>query len=76
MKKLTEYENEEALDLLADILEPAVAIISDPEIKTMYKTRRSASSSLSTSSGNTKRRSSQYWQSSMVYRLKILNAIS
>lgn len=37
MKKLSEYENEEALDLLADIIEPAVAIIGDAKVKEMYQ---------------------------------------
>lgn len=32
MKKLLEYENEEALDLLADIIEPAVEIFGDKAI--------------------------------------------
>ncbi len=32
MKKLLEYENEEALDLLADIIEPAADIFSDKAI--------------------------------------------
>lgn len=34
--KISELENEEALDLLADIIEPTVAILSDPQIKQMY----------------------------------------
>lgn len=32
MKNISEYENEEALDLLADIIEPAAEIFSDKEI--------------------------------------------
>lgn len=30
MRKLSEYKDEEALDLLADILEPAIKIFADP----------------------------------------------
>lgn len=33
--KLTEYKNEDALDLLADLIEPASEIMSDPKIKEM-----------------------------------------
>lgn len=32
MKKLTEYQNEDALDLLADIMEPMVEIMNDQEV--------------------------------------------
>ena len=35
--RLTDYENEEALELLADILEPAAVIMSDKEIATMVQ---------------------------------------
>ena len=35
--KLSELENEEALDVLADILEPASEIISDENIKTEFQ---------------------------------------
>ena len=31
MRKLSEYKDEEALDLLADILEPAIKIFADPD---------------------------------------------
>lgn len=33
MKKLSEYKDEDALDLLAEIMEPAVIIMGDEEIK-------------------------------------------
>lgn len=33
MKKLSEYKDEKALDLLAEIMEPAVEIMSDKAIK-------------------------------------------
>lgn len=32
MRKLSEYKNEEALDLLADILEPSAEIMTDSEV--------------------------------------------
>lgn len=32
MKKISEYKNEESLELLADIIEPAAAILSDKKI--------------------------------------------
>lgn len=35
--RLTDYENEEALELLADIMEPAAVIMSDKEIATMVQ---------------------------------------
>lgn len=38
MKKLSDYKDEEALDLLADILEPAVAIMADPGVRDAAKT--------------------------------------
>lgn len=34
--KLTEYKGEEALDLLADIIEPTVTIFSDEEVKKAF----------------------------------------
>lgn len=34
--KLSYYEGEEALDVLADLMEPAVAIMSDSEVKAIY----------------------------------------
>ena len=34
--KISEYKNEEALDLLADIIEPAGEILSDESIKKAY----------------------------------------
>lgn len=36
--KISELENEAALDLLADLIEPSAIIFSDPEIKNMYNT--------------------------------------
>lgn len=35
--KLSEYKNEEALDILAEIIEPATNIIGDAEVKRIYK---------------------------------------
>lgn len=35
--KLTDYKNEDALDLLADILDPFSEILADPEIIKMFK---------------------------------------
>lgn len=37
MKRLLEYENEEALDLLADIIEPAAELFSDKRIAEAWK---------------------------------------
>lgn len=37
MKKLSEYENEEALDILADLIEPAVKIFSDEEFSSAWQ---------------------------------------
>ncbi len=37
MKKISEYKNEDALDLLADLIEPATEIFSDKEIQKMRK---------------------------------------
>lgn len=37
MKKLSEYKDEEALDLLADIIEPASVIFSDDKVKDTFK---------------------------------------
>lgn len=34
--KLSEYKNEQAIEILADIIEPATAILNDDEIKTVY----------------------------------------
>ena len=34
--KLSEFKGEDAIELLADIMEPAANIMSDPEIKEMY----------------------------------------
>lgn len=36
--KLSEIKNEEALDVLAEIIEPASTIISDEEVKRIFKT--------------------------------------
>lgn len=37
MKKLSEYKDEEALDLLADIIEPASVIFADKDVKAAFK---------------------------------------
>lgn len=37
MKKISEYRDEEALDLLADIMEPAVAILADPDVRLAFE---------------------------------------
>ena len=37
MKKLSEYRDEEALDLIADLLEPAVMIFADDEFASAYR---------------------------------------
>ena len=34
--RLSEFKNEEALDVLADILEPAALIVADDEVKRLY----------------------------------------
>ena len=38
--KLSEYQGEEALDLLADLIEPAGEIMSDKEIGEVFKKNR------------------------------------
>ena len=38
MRKLSEVKGEEALDVLADILEPIVTIINDEEVKAGFET--------------------------------------
>ena len=38
MRKLSEYKDEEALDLLADIMEPAAEILADSEMKDAWET--------------------------------------
>ena len=35
--KLSEYKNEEALDILADILEPSAKIFSDKDVKQAFE---------------------------------------
>lgn len=40
MKALSEYKDEEALDLLADILEPVIDIFGDKEVSKEYKEGR------------------------------------
>lgn len=40
MKKLSEYENEEALDLLADILEPVAHIFADKDFVAQIQTNK------------------------------------
>lgn len=37
MKKLSEYQNEEAIDLLADILDPVAMILGDKKVQTLIK---------------------------------------
>lgn len=37
MRKLSEYKDEEALDLLADIMEPAAEIMADENIKNAFQ---------------------------------------
>lgn len=37
MKKLSEYKDEEALDILADLLEPASEIMADPDFARAYR---------------------------------------
>ena len=34
--KLAEYQNEDAIDLLADLLDPVTEIIADPEVKRLW----------------------------------------
>lgn len=36
--KLSEYKNEQALDILADILEPSAKIFSDKDVKKAFET--------------------------------------
>ena len=36
MKKLSEYKNEDALDLLADLIEPAAEIFADAKFQKMF----------------------------------------
>ena len=38
MKKIPEYRDEEALDLLADIMEPAMVIFADPDVRKAFET--------------------------------------
>ena len=40
MKKLSEYKDEEAIELLADIIEPISVIFSDDKVKTVYRETR------------------------------------
>ena len=40
MKKVSEYRDEDALDLLADIMEPALDIFSDAEVRTAFENER------------------------------------
>lgn len=37
MKKLSEYKDEEALDMLADLIDPVVDIFGDKEVANYYK---------------------------------------
>ena len=43
MRSLTEIKGDNALDLVADILEPATEIMSDKKVKTAYYTKNMAS---------------------------------
>lgn len=36
MKKLSEYKDEEALDVLADLLDPMISILADSELKDAF----------------------------------------
>lgn len=40
--KLSDFENEEALDLLADIIEPAARIMGDKNVEMMTKSKKPA----------------------------------
>lgn len=40
MKKLSEYKGEEALELLADLIEPMSVIMTDKEIHALFKENR------------------------------------
>ena len=42
MKRLSEYRGEEALDLLADLIEPAAEIMQDKELATLFKEKNMA----------------------------------
>ena len=42
MKRLSEYKGDEAIDLLADLMDPVVEIISDAEVAKMLQTKRIA----------------------------------
>lgn len=42
MRKISEYKDEEALDLLADLIEPAVAIVQDKAFTEAYRAGRTA----------------------------------
>lgn len=37
--RLSDYKNEEALDVLADLMEPAAEILADPEAKRIYENK-------------------------------------
>lgn len=39
MKKLSEYENEEAIELLGNLIEPVCIILSDKELKRAYENK-------------------------------------
>ena len=43
MRSLTEIKGDDALDLIADLLEPATEIMSDKKIKTAYYAKNKAS---------------------------------
>lgn len=40
--RLSDYENEEALDLLADLIDPAARIMADKKVEAMVKSKKPA----------------------------------
>lgn len=42
MKKLSEYRGEEALDVLADLIEPAAEIMRDKEVAAVFREKNAA----------------------------------
>lgn len=42
MKKLSEFRGEEALDLLADLIEPAAEIMQDKQLATLFREKNMA----------------------------------
>ena len=41
MKKLSDYQGEEALELWADLIEPMSEILVDPEMKKVFESKKS-----------------------------------